>query len=266
MIDPMWRMFAVGCGVQSFSGPRFRAREATRVAVLGATLLWTSLARAGPDEPHAEIFTGLDASSNAISGYLGGGYAFGKGLYQRGWRIRAVGSLGRYDYQGTLFGRGSDLATTFDGVDSFAAALIGYQFRADSLFVKLFAGIEAEDQQITPHDPNNSVQGSAVGLKLQTESWLDVSPSTFVSFDAAYGTAFQEYWSLARLGYRFGPRVSLGIEGGALGNEEYDAGRGGGFVRLNLREIEMTLSGGFTGNYLEDAPSGYLSLCVYRAF
>jgi hypothetical protein len=88
----------------------------------------------------------------------------------------------------------------------------------------------------------------------------------FVSFDASYGTAFQEYWSLARLGYRLGPRLFLGLEGGALGNEEYNAGRGGGFARLNLREVELTLSGGFTGNYLEDAPSGYLSLGIYRAF
>jgi hypothetical protein len=69
--------------------------------------------------------------------------------------------LGRYDYQGTLFNGGADLATTFDGEDSFAAALIGYQFRARSLFIKLFAGLEAEDQWITRHDPNNAVQGSA---------------------------------------------------------------------------------------------------------
>ena len=191
------------------------------------------MAHAEPDEPHAEIFTGLEASNNAISGYLGGGYAFGKGLYEPGWRLRAVGSIGRYDYQGTLFGSGADLATTFDGEGSYGAALIGYQFRSHALFVKMFAGIEAEDQQITPHDPDNSVQGSAVGLKLQAESWLDVSPTTFLSLDASYGTAFQEYWSLARIGYRVGPRLSLGLEGGALGNEEYDAGRGGGFVRLN---------------------------------
>jgi hypothetical protein len=42
--------------------------------------------------------------------------------------------------------------------------------------------------------------------------------------------------------------------------------RGGGFVRLNLRGIEMTLSSGFTGNYLEDESSGYVSLGLYRAF
>lgn len=117
-----------------------------------------------------------------------------------------------------------------------------------------------------PHDPNNSVQGSEVGLRLQVETWLDVSPRFFLSADASYGTAFQEYCSLARLGYRLRPRLSLGLEGGALGNEEYDAGRGGGFARVNFRETEVTLSGGFTGNYLEDEPSGYVALGVYRAF
>ena len=93
-----------------------------------------------------------------------------------------------------------------------------------------------------------------------------MSPTTFLSLDGAYGPAFQEHWSLTRIGHRFGPKFSLGLEGGAFGNEEYDAGRAGGFVRLNLRGIEMTLSSGFTGNYLEDEPSGYVSLGVYRAF
>ena len=71
---------------------------------LGAGLLLASLAPAAAQDPHAEIFTGLDASNNAVSGYLGAGYAFGKGLYAPGWRVRAVGSLGSYDYRGTLFG------------------------------------------------------------------------------------------------------------------------------------------------------------------
>jgi hypothetical protein len=225
-----------------------------------------SLASAAAQDPHAEIFTGLDASNNAVSGYLGAGYAFGKGLYEPGWRVRAVGSLGRYDYRGTLFGGGSDLSTTFDGEASYGAALLGYQVRRQALIAKLFAGVEAEDQRINPRDPQNSVQGSAVGLKLQAESWIDLSPFWFLSVDASYGTAFQQYWSLARAGYRLGPRFALGLEGGALGNEEYDAGRGGGFVRMNLHAVELTLSGGFTGNYLEDEPSGYVSLGVYRAF
>jgi len=158
-------MLAVGGCVHQVGCMRLRASEAMRVVVVRAALLSTSMAHTEPGEPHAEIFTGLEASNNAISGYLGGGYAFGKGLYEPGWRIRAVG--GRYDYQGTLFGSGADLATTFDGEGSYGAALLGYQFRQHALIVKLFAGIEAEDQRITPRDPDNSVQGRAVGLKLQ---------------------------------------------------------------------------------------------------
>jgi hypothetical protein len=242
------------------------AREATRICVLGGGLLLASLACAQAQDPHSEIFTGLEASNNATTGYLGAGYAFGKGLYEAGWRVRAVGALGRYDYRGTLFGAGSDLGTTFDGDASYGAVLVGYQFRREALFLKLFAGVEAEDQNITPRDPENSVQGSAVGAKLAAESWLDLSPLWFLSVDASYGTAFQQYWSLARVGRRLSPRFSLGLEGGALGNEEYDAGKGGAFLKANLRNLELTLSGGFTGNYLEDEPSGYVSLGVYRAF
>ena len=43
-----------------------------------------------------------------------------------------------------------------------------------------------------------------------------------------------------------------------------DAGRGGGFALVNLRAMEVTLSGGFTGNYLGDDPSGYVALGLYR--
>ena len=112
-------MFTLGGRVQQAYRLRL-TREATRISLLGAGLLLASTASAVADDPRSEIFTGLEASNNAISGYLGAGYAFGKGLYASGWRIRAVGSLGRYDYRGTLFGAGSDLGTTFDGDVTFA--------------------------------------------------------------------------------------------------------------------------------------------------
>jgi Cellulose biosynthesis protein BcsS len=110
------------------------------------------------------------------------------------------------------------------------------------------------------------VQGTELGLILQAELWRDLSERSFLSLNASYGTAFQDYWSSLRLGWRLTPRLALGLEGGALGNEEYNAGRGAGFARVNLRAMEITLSGGFTGNYLEDQPSGYVALGVYRKF
>jgi hypothetical protein len=231
--------------------------------------LWfsASTASAQPDSPRTEYFTGFEVSDNYASGYVGGGYALGKaGLYERGFRLRAIGAYGRYDYEGTLPVDGDYLPTTFDGQDAYLAALVGYQFRPGRFILKLFAGIEAEDQDIKPHDPNNSVQGSALGFKLQAESWFDLSERYFISADAAYGTAFQEYWAQARLGYRLRPRLSLGLEGGVVGNEEYDAGRGGGFARVEFNTMQVTLSSGFTGNYLEDDPSFYLALGLYRPF
>ena len=88
----------------------------------------------------------------------------------------------------------------------------------------------------------------------------------FLSADASYGTAFQEYSQLTRLGYHLGPIFAVGLEAGVIGNREYDAGRGGGFVRGRLADFETTLSGGFTGDYLLSDPGSYVALSLYRQF
>jgi len=253
-------------GVITGVGAWLRGCGAGGLLSLGLCLT-ASASSAAQDAPRTEYFTGFEVSDNYASAYVGGGYAFGKaGLYDEGWRVRAVGAYGRYHYDGALAVDGVYFPLTFEGQNGFAAALVGYELRPRGLILKLYAGIEAEDQHIVPHDPNNSVQGSELGLRLQAESWLDLSERMFVSADATYGTAFQEYWVLARLGYRLRERFSLGLEGGALGNEEYNAGRGGGFARVNFRAMEVTLSSGFTGNYLEDEPSVYVALGLYRPF
>nr|WP_244500431.1 cellulose biosynthesis protein BcsS [Methyloceanibacter methanicus] len=119
---------------------------------------------------------------------------------------------------------------------------------------------------MTPFDPRNSVQGTELGLRLTLETWTDLSKRLFLSADASYGSAFQEYWELTRIGYRLGNVFAVGLEGGILGNQEYDAGRGGGFVRGTFKALEATLSGGFTGDYLLSEPSGYVALNLYRSF
>lgn len=249
------------------SGERRRTRRNgvfCSLAVLFAVLPGPVFAQS--DSPHWETFGGVETSNNATSGYAGGGYAFGDSLYAPGWRIRAVGALGRYDYDGTLVAGGIDVPTTFDGDFRFLSASVGYQFQPGAVIVKIFAGVEAIDQQIDPFDPNNSVQGSEVGVRLTLETWYDISDRWFLSADASYGSAFQDYWELTRIGFRLRPRIAVGLEGGVLGNEEYDAGRGGGFVRVDFRGFEATVSGGFTGDYLLSDPSGYLAVGLYRRF
>lgn len=81
-------------------GNWLRASGAGGFAVLAFGLA-ASEAAAQSDGPRNEIFTGFEASDNYASGYLGGGYAFGKGLYAPGWRLRSVASYGRYRYDGS---------------------------------------------------------------------------------------------------------------------------------------------------------------------
>jgi Autotransporter beta-domain len=120
----------------------------------------------GTEAPRNEIFAGFEASDNYASAYLGGGYAFGKGLYAPGWRLRSVASYGRYRYDGSLPVGTDYMATAFDGEEYFGSALVGYQFHPGaSLIVKLFAGIESDSQIISPHDPNNSRAGQRARLE-----------------------------------------------------------------------------------------------------
>ena len=50
-----------------------------------------------------------------------------------------------------------------------------------------------------------------------------------------------------------------------LGNQEYDAKRGGGFVGDRFKALEATLTGVFPGDYLLSDPRGYLARNLYRA-
>jgi hypothetical protein len=92
-----------------------------------AVCLTASAGVAAPDAPpRAEYFTGFEVSDNYASGYVGGGFAFGKaGLYEPGFRLRAVGAYGRYRYDGTLLVDGKDLPIDFEGQVAFLAALVG---------------------------------------------------------------------------------------------------------------------------------------------
>ena len=56
----------------------------------------------------------------------------------------------------------------------------------------------------------------------------------------SYSTAFDTYWSRARIGYDCG-RLVIGPEGILYGNSDFDAQRIGGFV-----QFDMPVAGAFT--------------------
>jgi len=84
------------------------------------------------------------------------------------------------------------------------------EFHRGRLITKLFAGIEAVDQHIAPFDPNNAIQGSELGARFLAENWIDLSAAFYLSVDAAYGTAFQDYWSRGASAIGSGQDCQLG--------------------------------------------------------
>lgn len=237
------------------------------LAVATGAVFAAGAARAGEAAAlRHEVFGGVETANNYTGIYAGGGYAFGAGFGAPGWRLRTVAAWSPYDYDGALFDGAAYRRTAFKGEAAFLTVQAGYEFHQGRTVARAFAGIEAADQTITPFDPGNSVQGTELGLRLTVETWTDISDRWFLSADGAYGTAFQEYWQLTRIGCRVGPIFAVGLEGGVLGNQEYDAGRGGAFVRGAFKAFEATVSGGFTGDYLLSDPSGYLAVGLYRKF
>ena len=214
--------------------------------------------------PRYEFFSGVDATSNSIFGYTGAVWALGKNVSGEGLRVKGVTGTGVYDYDGSL--PGVTGSVNFDGDVVLAQLLGGYLWRFGEWTVKAYAGIGFEEHDISPNDRANSVNGSEVGVLGQLELWRNLGMKNWLSADASYSDVFGGYWAQMRLGHRFGKMISAGVEGGALGNQEFDSGRAGAFLRYHLGAMEFTLSGGVSGTYYGDETGGYAALGLYRKF
>jgi hypothetical protein len=234
----------------------------------GLAMIWSASARAQPYNfktiPRIELFNGVDAPSNSIFGYMGAVWAFGKNVSGEGLRLKVLAGTGGYDYDGSL--PGVARSVNFDGDVVLAQLLGGYLWRRGEWTVKAYAGLGFEDHDTSPNDPANSVNGTEFGILGQLELWRNIGEKSWFSADASYGDVFGSYWAQMRLGRRFNSRISAGVEGGALGNKDYDSGRGGGFLRYHLGDMELTLSGGVSGNYYGDDTGGYAAFGLYRKF
>ena len=111
-------MLALREKVERGIGAWLRASGAGSVLLLGLCLSESDALARAQFAPH-RVLHRLRGEHNYASGYVGAGYAFGKAGYAApGFRLRAVGAYGRYDYEGSLIIDGTSLPTTFDGQDA----------------------------------------------------------------------------------------------------------------------------------------------------
>ena len=118
-------------------------------------------------------------ATTTLARYVGGGYAFGKAdSTSRAGGSAPSAAYGRYHYDGALPVDGVYVPTDVRRPGSISPPRWSAtnSVPGGRLIVKLFAGIEAEDQHHRRRTIRTiQVQGSALGLRLQAESWLDLS-------------------------------------------------------------------------------------------
>jgi hypothetical protein len=203
-----------------------------------------------------EFWAGAQASQQAWSLYTGTTVAPFAAIQEDGLRLRVVGGYGAYRYAGPrAVGVGSQVVH-FKGTVTFSDALVGYQKQLGPVTVKAFAGLATAQYNIAPEDPETTIRGPGFGGKAALETWWNIADRAWSSLDVSWSTLHHSYAARARLGWRFLPPVSAGLEAGGAGNREVDTVRVGGFLRYEWGSGELSASGGLSNDSLWQGVDG----------
>jgi hypothetical protein len=202
--------------------------------------------------PHFELWSGAQAYDHVWSLYSGITAAPFGGIQEDGMRVRAVGGYGAYSYSGPRAAGLTSQIIKFHGTAPFADLLVGYQMQLGPLTVKAFGGLMAAENRLQPDDPETTIRGPGMGAKVALETWWTMSEQAWSSLDLSWGSLHESYSARARLGWRFLPDLSAGLEAGAAGNVECDIARVGAFLRYEWASGEVSVSGGISNDKLLD--------------
>jgi hypothetical protein len=202
--------------------------------------------------PHFELWSGAQAYDHVWSLYSGITVSPFGGIQEDGMRLRAVGGYGAYSYSGPRAAGPSSQIVKFHGTAPFADLLIGYHMQLGPLTVKAFGGLMVAENRLQPDDPETTIRGSGAGAKVALETWWNMSDRAWSALDLSWGSLHESYAARARLGWRFVPDLSAGLEAGAAGNVEGDVARVGGFLRYEWASGEFSVSGGVSNDKLLD--------------
>jgi len=172
--------------------------------------------------------SGLDVTRNAYESYSGIFYAFNRDLNRDGFVLRLLGTYGKYDYNDLLGGEHD--AKYWQG-----DAMLGYQWVRGGVDIAVYLGADYQHHKIKPDDPFNELRGSEAGFKIAgdiTTNDENTSPY-YLQLAGSYSTAFETYYGLGRVGYKFG-RVAAGPEAWLLGDVTGDAQRLGAFLSFDV--------------------------------
>jgi len=167
---------------------------------------------------YGNLYFGTDVNTNGgLVGYSGLLYA-PKGMDYSGFRLALFGLYGKYRYDND-----DTPPQTFKARFGSVDILGGYSKVWDAGSATVAIGANYQNHDVSPFDPSNPVQGTAWGVKVQGDFYVNPTEVTLVSGIASYSTAFRTYYSILKFGYDFfGKGFFIGPEIVALGNERTD--------------------------------------------
>ena len=199
------------------------------------------------------VFTGGDVANSSFAFHAGAIRALNGDLGKEGVMLRALGVYVDYEYDTFL------PFPTRRGIDGDAGIfdlMLGYQFLGPGHRAAIYVGGEYQNHDLSPNDPSNDVNGTEWGFKVSGEFETNETSRLYVGLIGSYSTAYETYWSRARVGARV-DRYVLGVEGLLHGNEGYDAERLGGFVNIPLGFNYGTLSVSAGYQWADEDSSGF---------
>lgn len=164
-----------------------------------------------------EVWAGADVSTNVWLVYSGVTYAPWSGIHDDGFRFRAAGGYGAYEYDKDPIADSKvqdARMLAFHARTYFADFLVGYLKRFGELTAKAFVGVSIVGHEIGPLDEHTIAVGDETGIKGVVELWLNIGERGWGSLDLSWTSAHDTRAARARLGYRIRPKLSVGLEAG----------------------------------------------------
>ncbi len=200
---------------------------------------------------------GHDLTENSNFTYLGGVKALNNDLNSSGYLLHGSLGIGEYDYNNGI--------SRIDG-DHYAASFsVGYvHFFSTDTRLTGYLGAAYEDHDLSVNDPNNTVDGSELGIATNIEFYTKPTENISVNLLTNYSTAHDSYWVRTRMGYDFGP-VKIGPEVIALGNKHFDQQRYGlTFTGIKLsKHLSLEASVGHSNGSRDDKNSPYANIALH---
>jgi outer membrane immunogenic protein len=200
----------------------------------------TASSDADEDEGKVTAFSVFDVSKFSVAGAAGALIAPHQDLDTSGIRFYVVGEAGAYKYPAA--------GTFIRGNYQSGEALAGYAFEGDFYSINLLAGLNAINHTLSAIDVDNAVQGTAFGVKVRADAWVNPTPKILTYGEAEYSTAFQTFSLKTKFGYDVTTDKGLfvGPEFGFSGDERFNQFRAGAHVtQIKFGKVSLDVSAGY---------------------